>query len=339
MHVLEQTYYMPRLTAVEADQDMVDYNSLSLSDAVQKLWNLDSNRLKPNADYAINVQKGKKPYWKEDTASEPLFQYVESSVWSDRPTYRTFRNLLDNYTAKTGVTEQLTDAENSEIENFLSAIMETAPLQFCHEYCHRRANVSVPSEKTEFRNLLRNIWFDLYSRSHGSSPDSSGFEHVFVGEVKNGEVSGFHNWIQFYLEEQAGNLDYRGYIKPKGETESEADADDHILTFQFAWRGVEKFVGTSFVGVSPEFEMALYTVRFRNANIKRVIYEFISHFSFFCPFAYCCYLQLCYLIGDEENQVKLNTGTDTFNIVIKCYKYNGEHVGTSFPEVSSHYEN
>ena len=43
--------------------------------------------------------------------------------------------------------------------------------------------------------------------------DSSGFEHVFVGETRGAdEVIGFHNWIQFYLQEKAGHVDYQGYI-------------------------------------------------------------------------------------------------------------------------------
>ena len=136
--------------------------------------------------------------------------------------------------------------------------------------------------------------------------DSSGFEHVFVGEVKNGEVSGLHNWIQLAMQEKMGELDFRGYIKPKGRDQSNSDSDDHLLSIQFRWKGVEKFVGTSFIGTSPEFEMALYT--------------------------------MCFLVGEEENSVDLNTGGDTFGLTIKCYRFNGNKIGTTFPEVTSHYE-
>lgn len=46
--------------------------------------------------------------------------------------------------------------------------------------------------------------------------DSSGFEHVFVGESRNKDVLGFHNWIQFYLQEKRGLVDYQGYIRSRG---------------------------------------------------------------------------------------------------------------------------
>ena len=43
-------------------------------------------------------------------------------------------------------------------------------------------------------------------------PDSSGFEHVFVGETRGRRtVIGFHNWIQLYLQEKLGHIDYKGY--------------------------------------------------------------------------------------------------------------------------------
>lgn len=65
-----------------------------------------------------------------------------------------------------------------------------------------------------FKGKLYDLWFKLYRRTRGSRAlDSSGFEHVFVGETRGKkEVIGFHNWIQFYLQEKAGNVDYQGYI-------------------------------------------------------------------------------------------------------------------------------
>ena len=63
----------------------------------------------------------------------------------------------------------------------------------------------------ELKNMLREYWFQTYSRFGNSLPDSSGFEHVFVGEIQNfsqndASVIGLHNWMQFYLEEKGGSL-------------------------------------------------------------------------------------------------------------------------------------
>ena len=34
-----------------------------------------------------------------------------------------------------------------------------------------------------------------------------------MGETRDGKILGFHNWIQFYLQEKAGNVDYQGYVR------------------------------------------------------------------------------------------------------------------------------
>ncbi|XP_066283105.1 uridylate-specific endoribonuclease B-like [Branchiostoma lanceolatum] len=81
----------------------------------------------------------------------------------------------------------------------------------------------------------------------------SAFEHVFVGEISNGLVRGFHNWVQLYLEERQKNLRYKGF---------EA-CDKHIITIDFTWKnGSSKTNGSFFLGTSPEFELAIYTVCF-----------------------------------------------------------------------------
>ncbi len=53
--------------------------------------------------------------------------------------------------------------------------------------------------------LLRELWFGVYSRGNRIL-GSSGFEHVFLGEKKDGKVQGFHNWVYFYHLEQRNQV-------------------------------------------------------------------------------------------------------------------------------------
>jgi poly(U)-specific endoribonuclease len=275
----------------------------SIQQAAQYLWDLDINRLDPGADYKINVQRGKKwgeDGWRQDQGEDPLFVSVDRSAFA-RPTYKAFIALLNNYTSEVGVKETVSTKERTENWTFLRAIMQTAPMQFCHKYCVENGN-DVPQDRDEFMKLLHYIWFKTYTRDRrGEGNDSSGFEHVFVGEIKNGKVSGFHNWINFYFEEKKGNVDYRGYIEK--DHQAETNNDDHILTIQFDWNGIRKSIGTSFVGVSPEFEMALYT--------------------------------MCFLVGEENNMLELKTDNDVFTLNCKVYRF-GDKISTSFVETKGH---
>ena len=79
-------------------------------------------------------------------------------------------------------------------------------MKYCHAYlAHHR---KVPRDEAGFKQWLHAEWFGLYRRE--SRNDSSGFEHVFVGEERDGKVMGMHNWLQIYLEERAGRFDYKG---------------------------------------------------------------------------------------------------------------------------------
>lgn len=68
----------------------------------------------------------------------------------------------------------------------------------------------------EYKDTLRRIWFNLFSRGQGKI-GSTGFEHVFMAETKQvdagTEVLGLHNWIYFNVEEIKKRVDYLGYIK------------------------------------------------------------------------------------------------------------------------------
>lgn len=64
---------------------------------------------------------------------------------------------------------------------------------------------------TSFRSTLWDMWFEPYERSSSNELGSSGFEHIYIGEIKGG-VSGFHSWFHFAYEESRGNADYYGHL-------------------------------------------------------------------------------------------------------------------------------
>jgi len=110
----------------------------------------------------------------------------------ERPTYKAFFHLLDNYERETGVEETVTQEEKAENRWFVDVCMETRPMKYCHAYLahHNKA----PKDEPGFKRWLHEQWFELYRRQGRN--DSSGFEHVFVGEEKDGSVMGMHNWLQ-----------------------------------------------------------------------------------------------------------------------------------------------
>ncbi|XP_067109369.1 uridylate-specific endoribonuclease C-like [Osmerus mordax] len=241
-----------------------------LSQIFNQLWNLDSNRLKPGTDYKINLQ-GKAGYvaqgsnYAVDRARAPLFNHVNHDKLKSIETYAHFVNLLDNYEMSTGVSETVTSEELKENHVFLDAILETEVMKCAHKYLVSKGQS--PSDQKQFKRQLYDIWFHLYHRDRSGGEDSCGFEHVFVGETKHGkEIMGLHNWIQFYLQEKHGHVDYKGY-KARANKDS-PDEDDHVLNLQFSWKGLVKPIGGSFIGVSPEFEVALFTIIFLKSTDK-----------------------------------------------------------------------
>ena len=98
-----------------------------------------------------------------------------------------------------------------------------------------------------FQKELDLIWFGLYRRE--TQNDSSGFEHVFVGEEKDGKIMGCHNWIQIYNEERYGRLDYRGFIRPKHRQKNHREpyCHDQLITIQFSWDKEIKPVSSTYV--------------------------------------------------------------------------------------------
>ncbi|XP_031721054.1 poly(U)-specific endoribonuclease-C [Anarrhichthys ocellatus] len=241
-----------------------------LTEVLNQLWRLDTNRLKPETDYIISLQ-GRAGYvaqgsnYARDRARAPLFTYVNEDKLKGIETYFHFINLLDNYESSTGVSEKVTSEELQENRLFIDSMMETDVMKCAHQYLVRKGQS--PSDSGQFKRQLYDIWFRLYHRDRSGGEDSCGFEHVFVGETKYGqEIMGLHNWVQFYLQEKHDHVDYKGY-KARDRKDT-PDEDDHVLNLQFSWKGLVKPVGGCFIGVSPEFEVALFTIIFLMSTQK-----------------------------------------------------------------------
>uniref|UniRef100_A0A2P2JL91 PolyU-specific endoribonuclease-B n=1 Tax=Rhizophora mucronata TaxID=61149 RepID=A0A2P2JL91_RHIMU len=279
---------------VEEDANLVpsEEELADLSKACNRLWELDLNRLIPGKHYEIDVGEGKKVHDKEDAAQGSLFSWLSEDVLR-KPTFSRFCSLLDNYNPNEGYKEVITSEERQEQVAFIEEISRTAPIKYLHNYLASKGILS--RDKQDFKRMLMNLWFDLYGRG-GTYGSSSAFEHVFVGEIKHCdevEVSGFHNWLQFYLEEAKGTVDYQGYIFPRYRRNI-PDSETQLLTIQFEWNGALKSVSSTLVGVSPEFELALYT--------------------------------LCFFVGGQESYVELGP----YRVNIKCYRF-GDRMGSAFP--------
>ncbi|CAM6039159.1 unnamed protein product [Sphagnum compactum] len=288
-HASHQQYAMHVSTDVEPTQEeLCDFSS-----ACRRLWDLDLNRLIPGQDYELDCGEERKVYYyREDmSGGSSLFRFLHQEVFK-RPTYARFYALLDNYHADEVMEEQLTAADEQEQVAFIEEISRTAPIKYVRKYLAEK-NILTESEE-EFKRQLQNLWFRFYNRE-GTRDSSSAFEHVFVGEIKQqAEVSGFHNWIQFYVEEAKGTVKYLGYTLPQRHGES-PNSHTQLLTVEFEWKGVRKDKSSTLIGVSPEFELALYT--------------------------------LCFFAGQEDNYLQLGP----YRVNIKCYRFGQDKIGSVFP--------
>ncbi|CAG9796543.1 unnamed protein product [Diatraea saccharalis] len=239
----------------------------------------------------INYQAKTTAQSLEDKAPLPLLT-VSQEAWSI-PTIQTFVALLDNYERDTLVNEYVTPQERNEENAFMDAIMSTTVIRHLMNFFKEKGFVT-PDPKQQ-RDFLKQLWFTLYSRGKGKI-SSSGFEHSFVSELKNGEVSGLHNWIYFSKEEQANRLNYLGYLKYE-----ELNGKGAVMKLHFNQQGVDKPVDSLFIGTSPELEIALYT--------------------------------LCY-VTRVDNDCRLKLSGKDVNIITYNFRYRSKNlIGSAYPQI------
>ncbi|KAI8125385.1 putative poly(U)-specific endoribonuclease [Lucilia cuprina] len=239
----------------------------------------------------VNAQGKTRSIDSTDEAPQPLLD-VDPKVF-DSPTIAKMRLLFNNYEQDTLVNEHVTPIERKEENDFVDAVMATNVMRQAMLFLQQKDIVS-PDPKTH-RDLVKELWFTQYSRGSGKI-GSSGFEHVFVNEVKNGTIIGLHNWVYFHDEEKAGHLDYKGYLN-----QLDLGTKGKVMKVRFTHNGLNKPVNTLFIGTSPELELALYTVCFK-------------------------------LRADRTCPVSL--GNNKFGVVTYSWRYRGKSlIGSAYPEI------
>ncbi|XP_060530388.1 endoribonuclease CG2145-like isoform X2 [Cylas formicarius] len=226
-----------------------------------------------------------------DEALQPLL-VVDPAAYKI-PSVEKMALLFNNYFLDAGQNEVYTGQERIEENNLLDTVLATPVMQFARSFLIQKGKIG--KDPREFKDLLRLIWFNMYSRG-GGRIGSSGFEHVFLAELKNNMVSGLHNWLYFSEEEKENRANYLGYMK-----KIDLGNKGSILKYHFTFHGVDKPVGSMFIGTSPELEMALYST---------------------------CFL----LRADKICPLKMNG--NRFIIRTYSYRYRGKNmIGSAFPEI------
>lgn len=202
---------------------------------------------------SLNLQ-GKNKYGEQkDLAPERLLTVAKAGY--DPLTISKLVPLYDNYDPVTTNKEVVTEIEKQEESALLDALLSTDVMS--HAKHLLQSKEMAPQGDKEFRTFISDLWFTIFSRG-GRKKGSSAFEHIFLGELKGGDISGLHNWIFFDHEEKTGRINYFGWSKkldlPNGK--------GNILKVKYSWKNSIKPAGSMFIGTSPEFEMALYTVCF-----------------------------------------------------------------------------
>ena len=184
-----------------------------------------------------------------------------------RNSYTLVEKLFNNYTLNQKKKESNTLDEEKEVEDFLTAAIETKPLKIARQYIEEKANKKFTD--LQWHIYLHDVWFRQFRSESGV--DLCAFEHVFVGEQKGKTLGGHHFWYKYWLEDNASiNNDHIVMNCPIHEESNPSNHDVVTIGYNLEAYDYEekklvqlfKKIGGFFVGLSAEGIIALGTVRF-----------------------------------------------------------------------------
>ncbi len=237
-----------------------------------------------------------------DAANENLVFKIDTARLGTG-TYPEFIKLLDNYEFLSNKAESTTAAEQAEIKAFLDKAMQTGPMKVALAYINDELNEDLTP--AQFRDRVQKMWFEIFTHHFGTPrANCTGFEHVFVGEGNGGsgagQISGYHSWVKFYLDEKRDLVNYLGqrYELHPSKMPANPTAITIRMTEKFDEDGpgpkpARTFVknprGGFFVGISPECQMAMGAVALfevleggisndtRRTTIDGGVYDLVLH--------------------------------------------------------------
>lgn len=250
----------------------------------QEIWNADQSQNGVEAILDSETGSQDQGYVKvnsnlEDASDPDLRVLTQVHIPPSKlKTYELCRKLFNNYTLAEPMPEFDTAEERREIHDFVSAIVDTKPMDVARSYIQRETGAAVSRER--WYNTIVEMWFRRFSS--GGDPELSGFEHVVVGEQEKSKVQGHHFWWKYYLDDGFAHevdgdkpmpADFAGdritYHGSKLAAGQQQFAESVTISYRWqapdydngAFRPLFKKIGGFFVGCSVEGLMALGTVR------------------------------------------------------------------------------
>lgn len=256
----------------------------------QEIWNADQsgNGLPPilSSDTTTPRDKGKgyvivneTPEFNKDTKV-----LEETFIPNDKKnTYDLCEKLLDNYNIDPSNREEVTGEEDREVDAFINAIKGTKPMEVARKF------IDPNLTDQEWFKSIKDKWFTMFEKY-----DRSGFEHVFVGELKKkkkenekvNKIGGYHFWYKYFLDDGKGQVDgtdSMDYDGPKYGSDKKIISGvkfPEVVTLSHMWNAYEtektsddlsKELGGFWVGCSPEGLIALGMARFSGGATTTVI--------------------------------------------------------------------
>jgi poly(U)-specific endoribonuclease len=250
-----------------------------MADIYQEIWNADRSgsglkAVKKGAQIDEATKAQGYVVVNEDRNAGANHRLIEKIVIpsSKQKSYDLAATLFNNYTLDQTKPENNFLEEEAEVQEFLDAVYKSAPMKVARDYVATQSGQSVSED--QWWAILQRVWFEQFD--NGRNQDLSGFEHVVVGEQKQGKVQGYHFWYKYYMDEHFRQDD-------PDNTETDAitflqwknlpgDVSPDVVTLSYEWRAFDyekkkfrkliKPIGGFWIGPSIEGLLALGTVRF-----------------------------------------------------------------------------